>query len=90
MNSYSRKPKFAWDRFLGKALLKLFDELLKYKNQVFLTTTHDAILKLIKLKEKQGFIEIISCNNIGERYLWHTLVPPFEKVTFYKITFRIK
>lgn len=87
---HSKISEYTWNKCFVLALKKLFNELCKYENQTFFAKTHTKILKKLKLKEKQGFIEIIECTPTGEKYLWYTLKPPFEKTMFYEITFKIR
>ena len=85
----SSKHKFSWARIFSVGLANLFIELQKHYNQTFFVHTHSKILKKLKDKEKKGEIEIISCDNTGEKYLWHTLHLPFQKLKFYNVTFKI-
>jgi len=84
------KAKSGWNRSFYLGLKKLFEELCKYKNQLFFVKTHTKILKKIKSMEKSGVIEIIDCIQVGKKWLWYTFKFPIEKVMFYEVTFKIK
>lgn len=85
----SKKSKLAWDKCFTLGLKNLFIEIEKYKNQVFFTKTHTKIFKKLVFLENKEIIQIINCKEVGEKYLYHTLRPPFEKTMFYEIEFTI-